>query len=136
MGSFSNFLEDALLNHVFEGTEYTQPASTWIALTTHVLNDADVGSSLLELDGGAYARRECKTWSKSSSGDGATQNGADLTFIQASADWGKIVCFAICDTVTLNAGNVLAHGVLTISKSVQSGDTPKFAAGDLDVTLD
>ena len=133
MGSFSDYLENEVLDHVLATGDYTSPVHTWIALTTHYLADDDTGSTLRELVGGAYARRVCDTWDAASGG--ATANTDDLTFAQATDDWGKIVDFAIVDTGTLDAGNMLAYGSLTISKSVQSGDTPKFAAGDLDITL-
>jgi len=35
-----------------------------------------------------------------------------------------------------SAGNLLASGALTVSKSITSGDTPKFPTGDFDVSLD
>jgi len=133
MGSFSDYLENKVLDHVLATTPFTAPTHTWVALTTHVLADDDTGSSLLELAGGQYSRRICDSWDAASGG--ATANTDDLTFAQATDDWGKIVDFAIVDTGTLNAGNMLAYGSLTISKSVASGDTPKFAAGDLDITL-
>lgn len=138
MGSFSDYLENKLLNHVFLGATMDQPPHTWIALTTRVLTDTATGQDLDEFTNAAtgYARRVCSTWSVSSGDDGAVANSEDLTFEQASANWGTMVSFAIMDTATIATGNVLAHGALTISKSVQSGDTPKFAAGDLDVTLD
>jgi hypothetical protein len=41
---------------------------------------------------------------------------------------------ALCDSATL--GEVLAWGALSVSKAVNNGDTAKFTAGDLDVTLD
>ncbi len=42
--------------------------------------------------------------------------------------------FALFDTAS--GGNMLAHGSLSVSKLISSGDTVKFAAGDLDVSLD
>lgn len=134
MGSFSDYLENALLDHVFEGSAYTQPVHTWIALTTHLISDSESGGNLRENSlTGAYARRVCLTWDAASGG--ATANTEDLTFAQATDDWGIITTFAIMDTATVDTGNILAYGTLTISKSVQSGDTPKFATGDLDITL-
>ena len=42
--------------------------------------------------------------------------------------------FALMDAAS--GGNMLVHGALIASKSIGSGDTAEFAAGDLDVSLD
>lgn len=135
MGSFTDYLENALLDHVFGTGEgktlaYTQPTK-YIALCTVAVTDTADGSSITEPSAGAYERKRMHTWDAASAG--ATENTNDVLYNQATASWGTILDFAICDAKT--AGNVLAYGSLTISKSVASGDTPKFATGDLDVTL-
>ena len=136
MGSFSNYLEGALLNHIFS-TSSVQTAlavpDKYVALCTVTVIDTMTGTSITEPSAGAYARTICQTWDDCA-GAGATQNAVAITFPQATTDWGKITDFAICDTVT--TGNMLAYGTLTVSKSVQTGDTPKFDIGDLDITLD
>jgi len=135
MGSFADYLENALLNHVF-GTgsgkklAYTQP-DKYIALCTVAVTDTATGSSITEPTSPSYDRKKMCTWDLASGG--ATENTNAIVFAQATKDWGTILDFAICDALT--AGNVLAYGSLTISKSVQSGDTPKFASSDLDITL-
>jgi hypothetical protein len=135
MGSFADYLENALLNHVFgtgEGKSltYAQP-DKYIALCTVAVTDTATGSTITEPSSPSYARKIMATWDAAAAG--ATENTNVITFAQATASWGTILDFAICDAST--AGNCLAYGSLTISKSVASGDTPKFATGDLDVTL-
>lgn len=135
MGSFSDYLEDALLDHIFstgEGTDgtFTRP-DKYIALCTVAVTDTANGDSITEPTSGSYGRIAMHTWDEASGG--ATQNKNDIAFAQATGDWGTIVDFAICDAAS--SGHVLAYGSLTISKSVASGDTPKFATGDLDITL-
>lgn len=135
MGSFNDYLEDALVDHVF-GTGHTRSltytqTTKYIALCTARVTDSNTGTTIDEPAGGSYARVRCRTWDKSSGG--ATENSQDITFPTATAGWGKILDFAICDTLT--TGNVLAYGSLTVSKVVQTGDTPKFSTGDIDITL-
>ena len=138
MGSFSDYLENALLDHVFGSGSahvgaYTVP-NKFVALCTEAVVDSDSGSDISEVthaDG--YARVAMETWSTASAG--ATENAEDILFPQATGAWGTIVDFAILDSSVDATGNVLAYGSLTISKSVASGDTPKFATGDLDITL-
>ena len=144
MGSFSNFLENALINHVFSTAgaehEYARP-TLYIALCTVTVTEAMTGSNITEAgavgeygtDNGAYARVICQTWDIASGTDGDTENTVEVEFPTATASWGTILDFAICDAST--AGNMLAFGTLSTSKSVALGDTPKFAVGDLDVTL-
>ena len=132
MGSFSNFLELELLDHVFLTGSYSQPSNIYIALCKSTVEEDDTGSTLpSEVSGGSYARKSCATWDTASAG--STKNGVAITFAQATADWGTVTDFAICDAVT--RGNMLAYGALGADKSVASGDTAKIATGDLKITL-
>jgi len=138
MGSFSDYLENALLNHVFGtgdgGEEVMAHPDKYVGLCTASVVDSDDGATITEVANlKGYARTRCETWSESTSG--AIHNSGSITFPQATGAWGKIIAFAILDGSTHGADNVLAYGDLTISKSVESGDTPKFASGDLDITL-
>jgi len=133
MGSFSDYLEDELLDHIFGVGAWSAPATVYIALST--ADPTDDGSGIAEPSGGAYARvavtNSGTNWDTSSGG--ATANKTAFTFPTATASWGTITHFAIFDAST--AGNMLMHGVLTTSKAVGNGDTPKFNIGAIDVTL-
>ena len=133
MGSFSDYLENELLDHVFKTGAYTAATNLYVALCTSTPDDADTGSTLPgELTGGGYVRIKCNTWDAAASG--ATENTQTVTFAQATADLGTVTHFAICDATT-NA-NCLGWGALSASRVISSGDTYSFATGDLDVTLD
>lgn len=133
MGSFSDYLENKLLDHVFGTGDYASPANLYVALLTSTPDDADTGSTLPgELSGGGYVRKGCNTWDVAAAG--ATENSQTVTFAQATADLGTVTHFAICDKTT--AGNVIGWGALSASRVISSGDTASFATGDLDVTLD
>lgn len=131
-GSFSDHWENEILDHVFKTGSYTAPTNIYVALCKSTVEDNDTGSTLpVEVSGGAYVRKVCNTWDAASSG--ATENTQVITFVQATADWGTITHFALCDHS--GTGNMLAHGSLGAAKNCQSGDTVKFATGDIDVTL-
>jgi len=135
MGSFSDYLENELLDHVFKTGAYTQPTNIFVALLNTTPTDADTGTTLntsKEVSGGSYARVTCNTWDAAASG--ATENTGAIEFAEATADWGTVTHFAICDHAT--TGNMLGWGALTVSKDIGTGDTASFAAGDFDVTLD
>jgi hypothetical protein len=132
MGSFSDYAENKVIGLVFKQNTYASPTNLYIALSKSTLTDASTGTTLAgELSGGAYARKKCNTWDAAASG--ATENSQVVTFAQAAADWGTISYFAICDKTTL--GHIIGWGALTASKNIASGDTFKFATGDIDVTL-
>jgi len=132
MGSFSNYWELEILDHVFKTGVYTAPTNIYVALCTSTVLDSSTGGSLPgEVSGGGYVRVTCMTWDLASGV--ATANTGAVSFAQATADWGTVSHFALCDHSS--TGNVLAHGALTAAKAVDSGDTAKFATGDIDVTL-
>ena len=132
-GSKSDYLELELLDHVLGGGDYSRPATVYVALYTVAPTDAGGGT---EVSGGSYARvavTNNDTNFPAASG-GAKANGTEITFPTATDDWGECVAFAILDAAS--DGNFLYWGDLTTSKTVNNGDTAKFAVGDLDVTED
>lgn len=132
MGSFSDYLENAILDHVFKTTTYAVPTNIYIALCLSTVEEDDTGSTLpSEASGGSYARKVMDTWDAASGG--ATENTNVITFAEATALWGTITDFAIVDHLT--TGKLLGYGKLTTSKGIGTGDTAKFATGDIDVTL-
>lgn len=135
MGSFSDYLENELLDHIFGVGAFSAPATVYIALCTADPTDAGTGSTITEPSGGSYARvsvtNSGTNWDTASGG--ATANKTAFTFPTATASWGTITHFAIIDAAS--GGNMLMHGALTASKAVGSGDTPKFNIGAIDITL-
>lgn len=102
----------------------------YIALYTIAPSDAGGGT---EVTGGSYAREDSSgKWGAPAAG--AVANNAEIAFTQATGDWGTVVAFSIMDAVT--AGNFLYWADLTASKTVNSGDTFKFPATNIDLTED
>ena len=133
MAAFSDYLEQAILNHIFRNTAiFTPPANVYLALFTAAPSDSGGGT---EVSGGSYARKAVSTtgqWSAPGVG-GLTDNINAQAFVTATASWGTVTHVGIFDAAS--AGNLLFHGALTVSKTVGSGDTFQFSAGDLDITL-
>lgn len=132
-GSYSDFLENKLLDNLFGATAYTVPGTLYVALFTAAPTDAGGGT---EVSGGSYARKavtnNTTNWPNASGG--SKSNGALITFATPSANWGTVVAFAIFDALT--AGNMLAWADLTTSKTINNGDpAPEFAIGALVITL-
>ena len=131
MGSFSNYLEDELLDHIFGKGSYAPP-TIYVALST--ADPLDDGSGLAEPSGGGYARVQTAGTDWNAASAGAIDNANAITFNEATSSWGIITHFALMGATS--GGNMQVHGVLSESKSIGSGDTAEFAAGDLDVSLD
>jgi hypothetical protein len=133
MGSFSDWLEDELLDHVFM-TSWAALTNLYVGLST--ADPLDDASGLAEPSGNGYARvsTAASDWNAATGSPSTVDNANAITFPEATGSWGTVTHFAIFDAATL--GNMLMHGSLTASKTIGSGDTASFAAGDLDVTLD
>ena len=125
--SFSNFLENKVLGHVFGATPYTAPATLYVGLFTSSPGETGSGS---EVSGGSYARQ---TIAFTVTGNQAS-NTAAVEFPTATASWGTITFAAIYDA--LSGGNLLAYGALTTSKTIDNGDVFRIPTGDFDINLD
>lgn len=127
-GSFSDYLEDKLLKHVFTNTSFTSPSSLYLALYTVAPSDTGGGT---ELSGSGYTR-EAVTFSVSGTTTLAT-NSAAVEFDAATGSWGTIVAVGVFDAST--SGNLLAWSELTTSKAISTGDILRIPSGELDITL-
>ena len=127
-GSFGDVLENKLLDHLLKTTPFVVPTDIYVAL--YSVAPSDVGGGT-ELVGGGYARKVCNTWDAAAAG--ATANTGAITFDVATGDWAEAVAFALFDALT--GGNFLAWADLSVNKTILTGNTAEFAAGELDVTL-
>lgn len=125
-GSMSNYLENKILDHSLGTTSYTMPAAVYVALYTVAPSDAGGGT---EVTGGSYSRKTA-TFGAASSGSATNTNNIDFTGMPGAT----VVAIGIFDAST--SGNLLFHGTLNTSKTVDSGDTLRIAIGDLSITLD
>jgi len=126
MSSFSDYLENKVLAHVFGATAYTAPTTLYIALYTVAPTDTGGGT---EVSGGSYARQSCAF---TVTGNLATNTSA-VEWPTATGSWGTVVAIGVFDALT--SGNLLAYGNLAASKTIASGDVLRIPAGDLDITL-
>lgn len=122
----TDYLENALLDHVLRNTAYASPATIYVGLFTTM--PADDGTGGVEVTGGSYARQSVTF---SAAAGGSTANSALVTFPTATAGWGTVLGIGLFDAST--GGNLLYYGALTASKTVGIGDTISFAASALTV---
>lgn len=127
--SFSNYLETAVLGHVFGGSAYSAPASLYIGL--HTANpDEDASGSEVSTVSTGYGR---KVATFTVTGDTASTD-VIIEFDTATASWGTVTHVSVWDAST--AGNMLAYASLASSKAIETGDVLRIPLGDLDITLD
>lgn len=127
MSTFSDYLENALLNHVFRNVSLTAPTTTYLALYTVSPSDAGGGT---EVTGGGYARQAITFGAPTG---GAISNTSQVAFTASGGNFGTVVAVGIFDA--LSGGNLLAWDAIT-SATVNDGDTIQFPIGDIDITLD
>lgn len=127
MAAMSNYLEDALINAVLRNTSFTSPTTVYVGLYTSNPTDANIGT---EVSGGSYSRQAVTFGAPS---NGVSSNSVLIEFSQATANWGTVAYMGISDAST--GGNLLFHGALTSSKTIESGDVFKFDVASLSVTL-
>lgn len=128
MAGFSDYLELEVLDHVFGGASYTAPATIYVALYTVAPSDTGGGT---EVSGGGYARQSMAFGTASS---GSISNSGSVEFPTATADYGTVVAMGLFDASS--AGNLLAYGNLTTSKTVSNGDVFRFNASSVTISLD
>ena len=127
MAELSDYLENKLLDHVLRGTSYTSPTTVFVGLYTSDPGDDNSGA---ECTGGAYARQSLSVTTASG---GIVTSSADVTFPQATDNWGTISHIGLLDAVS--SGNLLMHTELTTSKTISTGDVLKISSGSLTASL-
>lgn len=131
MGSFNDYTETKVLDHITGKASFTMPTA-YVGLST--ADPTDDASGLAEPSGNNYSRVTTSGSDWDAAASGATANAAALTFPEASGSWGTVTHYALFDAAT--SGNMLCHGTLDASRVITSGITPRFAVGALDITLD
>lgn len=126
MSAASDFTETLALKWLLTEDLATRPTAWYVGLHTADPTDAGTGA---EVSGNSYART---TVAFSVTDDTASNSGA-VTFPTASGSWGTITHIGVWDASS--EGNLLFHGALSASKTIESNDTFQISTGNLDITL-
>lgn len=135
--SFSDYLEDKVLDHVFGGTAYTAPTTLYVGVFTSAASDTGPGT---EVSGNGYARQSV-AFTVSGTSPTTAASSAAVEFPEATGSWGTVTYAGIFDAVS--GGNMLAWAELTdpsdfvtaLPKAITTGDILRISAGNLKVTL-
>ena len=135
--SLGNTYEDKLLNHLMMKTAFTQLTHIWVAL--HSADSGETGANELGAVG-AYARVETAPTDWNASSSGTVTNANEISFPTATDDWNSgsnIGYFSLWDHATdTGATHFIGGGSITTPKTVLAGDTAKFNASSLAVSID
>ena len=133
-GSFSDFLELEILDHVLGAAVYTPPVTVYVAAFTAAPSDTGGGT---EVSGNNYSRvavtNNATNFPAASGATALKSNGTVVTFPTASGSWGTVTHIGLFDASS--AGNLLMWADLTASKAVGANDTLTIPIGELDITL-
>jgi len=133
MAALSDYLEAAVLNHLFRTATFAKPAAIYFALFTAAPSDAGGGT---EVSGGSYARVQVTQADAQWNAPGASgliDNVNAITFPTATAPWGTVTHVGIFDAAS--GGNLLMHAALAEAKTIGTNDVFRFAAGAVDISL-
>jgi len=128
-GNFTNFLEDAFLEHLFDQSSFATPD---LYVSLHTGNPGETGG--YEVTGTGYTRVYTYFLDWLLTASGVIQNNDEIVFPMADDYWGWITYFGLYNAAS--SGNLLVYGPLTPSEEIDFGDIVKFAVYDLTVTLD
>lgn len=134
--ALTDFAENKIVDATLRAQAIGTPVTWYVALYTACPTDSTAGT---EVAVGAYARvavtaglaafsgTQAAASTIASSGTGGTvSNNAAWTFPTPTLGWGTVVCWAITDAAT--AGNIWIYSVLTVNKTINTGDAVSFAA--------
>jgi hypothetical protein len=127
MSEFSNYLENKIVEHFFQGATVTAPANLYVALHSADPTDAGTGA---ELTGNGYARQSGSFGAPS---NGVATNNAEIEFT-ATGDWSNATHFALWDAST--SGNMLMYSALDSAVDLDSsGQKIVFAVDSITITI-
>ena len=130
MSDAADWLEDQIARYV-TGQSHSLASSVtpWVRLWITLPDEAGTGGT--EVTGGAYAAKSSLGKWGSVSG-GVVSASADITWAEATSDWGTITGVTIEDAAS--GGNMLIRKAVTPT-AVTTGDTARIAAGAFTVTV-
>jgi len=124
----SDFLENAVLNHVLRNSVYTPSTTIEVRLFTALPNEVGAGGA--EVSGAGYVRQSVVFAAPSG---GTVVNQDAVTFPQATDTWGTVVGLGLYENADAGA-HLLYFGSLSVAKAIDVGDQLVFAAGTMTVS--
>lgn len=129
MAAFSNYFEDAITGWINGTTFPTAPSNLYVTLYNGDPTDAGTGGTAL------FTRVAIASggWTRGTGGAGTVSNTAQILITSSAGSSGTASHVAVWDAST--SGNLVFHGALASSLSINSGDEVRFNAGALQLTV-
>lgn len=124
--SFSDALENLILNHLCGKSTWTAP--TYLYLHASTTDTGEDGSTETEPAGGGYVALQTSPSDWNSAAGGSLTNASALSFIQATASWGHITHIGVWSSAD-ESGTFYGSGELTDHKDIDTNDVLRFPAG-------
>jgi hypothetical protein len=126
--SYSNYLEDKVLDHAFLGSALTQPSAIWVKLHTGDPGEAGTSNAASET-----TRKQVTSFAAASGGSKASSAAISWTNYPATE---TISYVSLWDAST--AGNCLGSGAVSPSVAMTGpgSNTLTIASGSITITLD
>ena len=128
--SFADYWENELLDHALNDGAYVAP-TIYVGLST--ADPGEDAAGLAEPSGNGYARVATVAADWNAASGGSKTNANAIEFPKASGSWGTITYVCLFDAAT--SGNLLASGALTSGVAIGNGETARFLAESLTVSL-
>jgi hypothetical protein len=132
----SDYLENKALDHNLGDGAFTMPATVALALCTVVPSETSTGATITEGSYTGYARKVIAASALSAAASGSKTNSEALVFAECTSGSSTIIGYAICDSSTKGAGNMLYFGSATSTVISTTQTPPTIATGGLVVTED
>lgn len=133
MGSKSDFLENKTLDTALRNGSYTGATTVYSALYTVIPSDSTAGTEVTNAASG-YTRVATTFSTAGATVTGQTVNIGAVTFATAAAAY-TVVGWAVLDTSTVGAGNILYWATVT-TLAIAINDQATFAIGGIVITED
>lgn len=142
--ALTDYAENAIVDQMLRAQASPAFPATWyVALFTSACSDSAGGT---EVTGNNYSRasvtagltqwagtQSAGSTTASSGTGGQTSNNGTISFATPSGSWGTVSHWGLYDASS--SGNLWVCAALTVSKTINSGDSVSFAAAALTVTF-
>lgn len=133
MSDFTTYVEQQVRDWMSQGTDMpVAPANLYVALhTSDPGNDPDGTTEVGAADYSRVSTAAGTDWATTGTGGpSGFENAVEITFSEATSDWGTITHVSIWDASD-TTGNALAAYALNTQKTINTNDQARFKAGDL-----
>ena len=139
MGSFTDYMEQKILDTLFGNIAYTPPDPIYVGLSSTPINED--GTGITEPVGMGYARvpldNNLTTWNSATAGtltESVKSNAINIDFPEATDIWGIMTHFFIAEDPS--GGNIIGYGELNEPREIVAQDMARFVEGTLLIELD